>query len=68
MLKLKIKNNVNEVENYCNKNIGRRLYYTHLSRGGQGWCIKRVGLESELHIEDDKKAVLAILVLGSYLK
>ena len=63
MVLLKIKDQ-RKAEDYCVKNIGRMLYYIHNARGGEGWTIKGQGLESVLTIDDDKKALMAALVLS----
>jgi hypothetical protein len=63
MILLKIKDQ-RKVEHYCVKNIGRRLYYIHNAIGGQGWSIKRQGYDLVLTIDDDKKALMAALVLS----
>jgi hypothetical protein len=63
MILLKIKDQ-SKVEHYCVKNIGRISYYIHNARGGQGWSIKRQGQELVLTIDDDKKAIMAALVLS----
>ncbi len=67
MVKLKIKD-LSKVERYCLKNIGPRLFYTHVSSGGQGWIIKKEGYDSVLSIEDDKKGLMAALALSEYIK
>lgn len=61
--------NPSAAEAYCTKHIGPRTYYLHRQFGGAGWVIKRT-LKSVhdtghfLIIEDDKKAMLAILFLS----
>ena len=32
---------VDEVEKWCEGNIGPRLYYLHRERGGKQWCIRK---------------------------
>lgn len=67
MVTLKIKNK-QQVENYCVRHIGRRLYYIHHMQGGDGWSIKhRVDGSIILTIQDDKKALMAALVLSEYI-
>jgi hypothetical protein len=63
MILLKIKDQ-RKVEHYCVKNIGRRLYYLHNKIGGQGWSIKKQSTELLLTIDDDKKALMAVLILS----
>jgi hypothetical protein len=38
--------NYHEVEAWCMKNIGPRMYYLHNQIGGQGWVIKRAALDA----------------------
>jgi hypothetical protein len=52
------------VEAYCVKNIGPRLFYIHNRIGGEGWIIKKQGLDHTLTIADEKKALFAILQLS----
>lgn len=51
-------------EAWCLKNIGPRLYYLHNKIGGVGWRIVRNNNKVSLSIDDDKKALLAILTLS----
>ena len=53
-------------EAWCLKHIGPRLYYLHNKIGGEGWRIMRSKNSSDilLCIEDDKKALMAMLTLG----
>ena len=53
-------------EAWCLKHIGPRLYYLHNKIGGEGWRIIRDYKDSGvlLCIEDDKKALMAMLALG----
>lgn len=65
MLKFKVTtSSLNKAELWCLKNVGPRLYYLHNSIGGQGWQIKKNGYETFVCIEDDKKALIAMLTLG----
>lgn len=51
-------------EAWCLKYIGPRMYHLHNSIGGQGWRILRRDGHNYVCIEDDKKALIAMLVLG----
>lgn len=53
-------------EAWCLKHVGPRLYYLHNKIGGEGWRIMREynGPGILLCIEDDKKALMAMLTLG----
>ncbi len=51
---------------WCEKNIGPRLFWIHSSIGGSGWHLSQRDYRSDnviLKIDDDKKALLAILSL-----
>ena len=63
MLEFKI-NTVGHAEAWCLKHIGPRLYYLHNKIGGEGWRIMRAKTDILLCIEDDKKALMAMLTLG----
>lgn len=56
----------NTAEAWCLKHIGPRLYYIHNKIGGEGWRIMASRNSSDilLCIEDDKKALMAMLTLG----
>ena len=65
MLEFKVET-VRHAEAWCLKHIGPRLYYLHDKIGGQGWRITR-GYKSPdaiVCIEDDKKALMAMLTLS----
>lgn len=51
-------------EAWCLKNIGPRMFYLHNSIGGDGWRILRRDGHNYVCIEDDKKALMAMLTLG----
>lgn len=51
-------------ESWCLKNIGPRQYYIHNKVGGDGWRIMMKDRELFLCIEDDKKALMAMLALS----
>ena len=51
-------------EAWCLKYIGPRLYYIHNKIGGEGWQIKSKNRELFLAIEDDKKALMAMMTIG----
>lgn len=51
-------------EAWCLKNIGPRMFYLHNSIGGEGWRIVRRDTGTYVCIEDDKKALIAMLTLG----
>lgn len=51
-------------EAWCLKHIGPRLYYLHNKIGGEGWRIMRHGSDVLMCIEDDKKALMAMLMLS----
>ena len=65
VMKFKTKN-YHEVEAWCMKNIGPRMYYLHNQIGGQGWVIKRaaLGAPATVAIEDGHRALMAILMFG----
>jgi len=63
MLEFKIKQ-IGIAEVWCLRNVGPRLYYLHNNIGGQGWRIMRKNSDLLLCIEDDKKALMAMLTLG----
>lgn len=56
--------NKESAEAWCLKYIGPRLYYLHNSTGGQGWRLKKSYSYTLLCIEDDKKALMAMLTLS----
>ena len=62
MTAFKIKD-VNQTVNWCSKFISPRGYVLHNRIGGKGWRIDTAG-KSILTIEDEKKALLAILKFG----
>ena len=51
-------------EAWCLKNIGPRMYYIHNKIGGRGWRIMMKDRQLYLCIEDDKKALMAMLAIG----
>lgn len=55
---------VRYAEAWCLKNIGPRMFYLHNSIGGEGWRIVRRNTGTYVCIEDDKKALMAMLTLG----
>lgn len=63
MLEFKIKN-TEAATGWCIKHISPCVYYLHNAYGGQGWKIMRKYADMVLCIEDDKKAVLALLIVG----
>ena len=65
MTEFKVKR-ANLAEAWCMKHIGPRLYYIHDRIGGEGWRIMRdqKGPNILLCIEDDKKALMAMLTLS----
>lgn len=65
MKEFKVKT-LGHAEAWCLKHVGPRLYYLHNNIGGQGWRIKKnnKGPGILLCIEDDKKALMAMLMLG----
>lgn len=65
---IKIKNS-KIAEAYCLKHIGPRMFYLHNKIGGSGWIIdKPASIDSTLTIEDDKKALIAVLTLSESIK
>jgi len=55
-----------EVEAWCMRFIGPRLYYLPKQIGGQGWMIKRQYAPAPVvAIEDDKRALMAIIRFGA---
>lgn len=61
--------NAKIAEAYCLKNIGPRMFYLHNKIGGSGWVInKPASIDSTLTIEDDKKALIAVLTLSDYIR
>lgn len=65
MTEFKIKNR-SSAEAWCLKHLGPRLYYLHNKIGGEGWRIMKSQKSPDilLCIEDDKKALMAILTLS----
>lgn len=58
-------NNPREVEAWCMRFIGPRIYYLHTQIGGQGWFIKQSKSSyAMVTIEDDKQALMAMLKFG----
>lgn len=60
MLEFSVKS-FRHAQEYCQKNIGPRRYWLHTSIGGDGWSINQKNGEIVVSIEDDKKALLAVL-------
>jgi len=57
--------NYHEVEAWCMKNIGPRIYYLHNQIGGQGWLIKRPpSNDAVICIEDKNRALMAMIMFG----
>lgn len=44
---------VDEIEKWCETNIGPRLYYLHQERGGKQWCIRKDGRAYTLETNED---------------
>jgi hypothetical protein len=63
MKEFKVKR-VSPAEAWCLKHIGPRLYYLHNKIGGEGWRIMRRHPDVLVCIEDDKKALMAMLTLS----
>jgi hypothetical protein len=65
MIEFKV-SRVSPAEAWCLKHIGPRLYYLHNKIGGEGWRIMKAHQSPEilLCIEDDKKALMAMLTLS----
>lgn len=65
MKEFKVKS-IGKAESWCLKYVGRRLYYLHNTIGGEGWRLIRKSKTSDvlLCIEDDKKALMAMLTLS----
>jgi len=58
-------NNPREVEAWCMRFIGPRMYYLHTQIGGEGWIIKQSKSSyAMVTIEDDKQALLAMIKFG----
>jgi len=54
-----------EVEAWCMRYIGPRLYYLHTQIGGQGWVIKQQQSSyATVTIEDKHHALMAMLKFG----
>ena len=65
MKEFKIKE-THEVEAWCMRYIGPRLYYLHTQIGGQGWIIKQPRSSyARVTIEDDKHALMAMIKFGA---
>lgn len=62
---VKIKD-VRAAEAFCIKHIGRRLFYTHVAQGGQGWIIKKTAEGNVLSIEG-KQTLFTILALSDII-
>lgn len=57
--------NPREVEAWCMRFIGPRMYYLHTQIGGEGWIIKQSKSSyAMVTIEDDKQALLAMIKFG----
>ena len=56
---------IGKAEAWCIKYVGPRLYYIHDKIGGEGWSIIPGHKNSEtlLCLEDNKKAIMAMLML-----
>jgi hypothetical protein len=63
MLEFKI-SDTRYVEAWCMKYVGPRLYYVHNRSGGEGWTIRRAGVQSTVIIQDDNHALMAMLKFG----
>ena len=57
-------NDPRKVEEWCLKNIGPRMYYLHNRMGGQGWTINRHVGGPSVVIEDDNRALMAMIIFG----
>jgi len=59
-------NKPQEVEAWCMRYVGPRMFYLHTQIGGQGWVIKRapLGAPATVAIEDDKHALMAMIKFG----
>jgi hypothetical protein len=53
-----------KVEEWCLKNIGPRMYYLHNRMGGQGWTIHKPAGSASVVIEDDNRALMAMIIFG----
>jgi hypothetical protein len=62
MVEFKIKNS-QAAEKWCIKHISPRVYYLHNVYGGNGWRVIKKYPGTFLCIEDDKKALVAMLTL-----
>lgn len=63
MIEFKVPN-LPRAEIWCTKHVGPRLYYIHNKIGGKGWRIMRKDGAVMLCLEDDKKAIIAMLTLS----
>ncbi len=65
MTMFKVQDDV-KAEQYCIKNVGKRLFWLHRARGGEGWMIRKDQESNSflLTIDDEKKALLAALYLS----
>ena len=58
--------NSKDVEQWCMRYIGPRMYYLHKQIGGQGWTIKgHLSPRPKVAIEDDKHALMAMIKFGA---
>lgn len=65
MKEFKIKH-TQEVEAWCMRYIGPRMFYMHTQIGGQGWIIKHPqSMNARIIIEDDKQALMAMIKFGA---
>lgn len=55
-------NKVDAVETICCNQIGPRLYYLHVDRGGKGWRIIIDGKEATLEVNDEQYLTLIALM------
>lgn len=65
MLEFKIPRSIrSDAERWCLTYIGPRRYYLHNAIGGEGWKISQQNVDTMLSINDDKKALMAMLTLS----
>lgn len=59
-------NKPREVEAWCLRYIGPRMFYLHNKIGGQGWVIKHPqSANARIIIEDDNHALMAMIKFGA---
>lgn len=64
--RIKVKN-LGQVEKWCLRKIGPRLFYLHNKRGGAGWKLYKDGYDFYLELEDPRLMTMFVLTMGDSL-